>query len=185
MIKPHDLLSMKDILSIFNYEHCDKRSAKGFRNSLVIAAGLAIGARTTELLMLKVSQFQREILNNKNALAYYPKVGSRVGESKNHEGGIAYVNYRRRVIPIHDIDLLDGESNIYQLINEYMSASEEANISPERFFLGTKPRRIGQTSSFLKPQPTGRNTMTSIVKKICNALGIRGEGVAKHVTTNG
>ena len=40
-------------------------------------------------------------------------------------------------------------------------------------------------SSVFRAQPIGRNTMSSIVKTVCTALGIRGEGANKFVTTHG
>ena len=48
-----------------------------------------------------------------------------------------------------------------------------------------KVGRKGDTSTFFKPQVIGRNKMSSIVKEVCQCLGIRGDGVAKHMTTHG
>ena len=64
----------------------------------------------------------------------------------------------------HDVALLDRTLNVYQLINEDLSAREEANISLKRLLLGTKPVRIGQTSSLFKSQLIGRNAMMNIEK---------------------
>ena len=59
---------MNDSMNILNSGHSDKSYAEDFCNCLAIAMGLAIGAITPKLRMLKVSQFQRERYNSKNAL---------------------------------------------------------------------------------------------------------------------
>ena len=100
----------------------------------MFAVGLALGARTTELGLVKVDQFKEEIVNGKSELVYYPKVGSRCGESKNHRGGIKYVKYKPRRIPIHDIMLLNGKLNVYKLVQEYFAVRRRANLGHDRFF---------------------------------------------------
>ena len=183
--KSHNILSIEDVKSIFESEYCNKQNAEGFRNRLIFSVGLAIGARTTELWMLEVSQFKLEVIDSKEAYVYYPKVGSSSGESKNHKGGMKYVSYRPRAIPIVDIELLGGRLNIFRLLREYFNAREKKNLAHERLFLNVNVGKKGDPEKFFKPQAIGRNKMSSIIKEVCQCLGIRGQGAAEHVTAHG
>ena len=97
------MLTIDDIRNIFASEHCNPANAEGYRNRLIFGVGLAIGARPTELCMMKVSQFKREEVNGKAGLVYYPKIDSELGESKNAKGGVHAIKYYVRNIPINDI----------------------------------------------------------------------------------
>ena len=47
--RSHNILTVDDIEKIFSSEHCNATPAEGFRNKLVFAVGIALGARTTEV----------------------------------------------------------------------------------------------------------------------------------------
>ena len=151
----------------------------------MFAVGLALGARTTELWLVRVDQFKEEIVKSKSAFVYYPKVGSRCGESKNHSGGIKYVKYKPRRIPIHDVTLLNGKLNVFHLIQNYFAVRRLRNLGKDRFFLGVNQGRKNDVSAFLKAQPISRNARSKIVKEVCLSLDIRGEGANNYVTTYG
>ncbi len=139
--KSHNILTLKEIETIFESEHCNARNAEGFRKRLIFAVGLAIGAHTTELWGLRVDQFAEEQVNGKDALMYHPKVGSRDGESKNHKGEIKYVKYRPQRIPIHEITFLNGKINIYKLLASYFAARKTAKNFHPRLFLSVNSGR--------------------------------------------
>lgn len=112
-------------------------------------------------------------------------MGSRTGESKNRRSGVRALKHRQYGTPIHVLDLLDGTLNVYNLIETYIEARRAAGIDHSRFFLGSKAGKKLDVSTFFRSQPIGKYTMTSIVKTVCQRLGIRGQGCAKHMTTHG
>lgn len=181
----HNVLTVVDIEVILESEHCNPDNSEGFRNRLIFGVGLSLGARPTELWGIEMRQIRKEKVNGTDAFVYYPKVGSLTGESKNRRGGINALKYRDYGILIHDIDLLGGRLNVYKLVDQYLHARKTAAIDHPRFFLGVKPGKKLDVSTFFKPQPIGRNTMSSVVKKVCKSLGIRGQGCADHVTSHG
>lgn len=166
-------------------EHCNPQNSLSFRNRLIFAVGLSLGARPTELWGIEMQQLKSENVHGRNAFVYYPKVGSLTGESKNRRGGINAARYRDQGIPIHDIDFLGGSLNVYKLIEQYKSARKVAGIDHNRFFLGIKHGKKIDVSTFFKSQPMGRNTLSFVVKKVCTSLGIRGEGCSQYVTAHG
>ena len=116
--KLHNILTCNDMGRIFDSEFCNKSNSERFHNRLVFRVGLAIGARTTELWQLSLSQLNSKSVNGKSAFVYNHKVGSKTGESKNHQGGIWYINLSTRRIPIRNIDLMHGRLNVFKLIEE-------------------------------------------------------------------
>ena len=104
---------------------------------------------------------------------------------KSYKRGTEYVSYRARAILISDLSLLRGKLDIFQLLETYFEARERSYLAHTGLFLGVKVGRKGDPLIFFKPQAIGRNKISSIVKKVCRWLGIRGDGVAKHMKTHG
>ena len=182
--KRHDVLTLNDIELIFNSEFCDLSNSESFRNRLLLAVGLAIGARTTELRMLCVEQFKYENFKGVRALVSYPEVDSRKGESKNHCGGLKFAAYRPRRIPKLIVPLLNGTQNVFSLIHEYFEARKRQNLAHDPLFLSFNRGNKNDIARYFKAQPISINKMFAIVKEVCSALGIRAKSVSKHFTTH-
>lgn len=185
LTKSHNVLTVDDVKQIFASDYCAPTTATGYRNRLIFAVGLAIGTRPTELWRLELRQFKQEVVDGKPGLVYYPVVGSSAGASKNAKGGIKAVNYRTRMIPIHDVAFFDGSLNVYRLIVGFLAARSEAGITCPRFFLGAKTGHQVRVCDYFRNQPLGRNTCLTVVKDVCTKLGIRGTGEAAYMTTHG
>lgn len=183
--KSHNILTIDNVKEIFDSEFCNPSNATGFRNRLIFAVGLAIGARPTELCLLWMDQFTHEDRDGQKSWVYTPKVESSKGESKNAKGGVKAVRYRKRAVPIHDASFFGGTLNIYTLMCEYFSARAAAGITNPRFFLGVKPGKKVTVSDFYRNQPLGRNTCSYVVKEVCAKLGIRGNGEADGMVAHG
>ena len=118
---------------IFDSEYCKQQNAERFRNRLVFPIGLLIGARTTELWILEVSQFRCECIDCKPSYVYYQKL-DRAKKSRNHRG-VKYVNHRPRSIPIANIPMLSGKLNVLQLFKSYFQAREKCNVADNQILL--------------------------------------------------
>ena len=105
---------------------------------MIFGVGLTFGTRPTELWLLDVSQFKFENVNGKAAIAYYMKMGSNLGESKNRRGSVQAVRYQTRTVPIHNVSFFYNTLNIYQLITEYLNVGKASGITCARFFLGIR-----------------------------------------------
>lgn len=146
---------------------------------------MATGVRTTELCNLDLDQFKHEKVLGKDAVVFYPKVQSTLGESKNKKGGVQAVRYRSNCVPVRNISFFGGTLNVYRLIMRYIVARRIAKITVPRFFVGAKGGARGDLSEFFHNQPLGKNTCSGTVRSICTKLGILGSGEAAYMTTHG
>ena len=76
-------------------------------------------------------------------------------------------------------------SIFFLLLKKYFRAPEEGGITCQHFFLGVKSGRKADVCEFFRDQPLGRNTCSSIVKKVCSKLGIRGCGESSTMAAHG
>ena len=152
----HNVLTIDDIRTSFASELCNPGNAEGYRNRLVFAVGLAIGAHPTKLCLMEITQLKEEILNGKNFFVYYPKIGSELCGSKNAKGVVHATKHKVRTVPIHDICFFDGTLNVYELIKEYFAARQASSITCKRFFLSIRKGKKLNTRSFFKNQPLGK-----------------------------
>lgn len=146
-----------------NSTYWHQNEAVGFSNRLIFVFGLATGVRPTELYILDLSQFKHEKVHGKDALVFYPKVGSQVGESKNKKGGLEAVRYRSTCVLIRNLSFFFGTLNLYQLIIRYIVARRIGKFTCTRFFLGAKGGRRGDVSKFFIHQPRAKNTCNGTV----------------------
>ena len=184
-MRPHNVLCVEDVALILDSEHCNPLNADGYRNRLLFIVGLSIGARTSELHMLKCTQFKRDKVDGNDVLVYHPVIGSTLGTSKNRRGGIRAAKEVPQRIPIFNASLCGGRLNAYAFITQYLQHRADAGISSDRFFLGTRKAKKVHPTTFFKDQPIGRNTFTKLVRDICNELGVRGVGLSDAMSTHG
>jgi len=147
-----------------------------------------LGIRPSALHQCELSQFQKITVNDAIVWRFTEKVGSRDGASKVARGGWKDTNYKPVTIDIWDFPLLDGALNVYEEFESYFELRKEAKITSNRFFLQTTRKKNVSglsKSQFWVDSPIGKNGFKGIVKNMCLAEGIKGNGVHDYVTTHG
>ena len=107
-IKPHNTLSTKDIVKIFESAHCSPTTSTGYRNRLVSTLDLSPGGRISALWLLTVSQFTKHNIRGVPSWMYTGKLANDVGSAKCSTGGVAAIKRVPLVIPIYNTSLLKG-----------------------------------------------------------------------------
>jgi len=185
--KQHNVFPRSDVIHLLNSKSCSKSTPRSYINRLVIIVGVSLGVRPTALHELEMHQFQKIELARKLVWRYTEKIGSKTGASKVAKGGWKDTKYKPVQIDMVDFPVLDGTLNVFEEVDQYMQIRSEMPKQNPRFFLqpSRKDPSTLKPAQFFNNQPIGVNSFQSLVKNMCIAEKIRGNGVHEYVTNHG
>ena len=181
--KPHNILSEKDVRTLFTSPELDGRTPRSFQCRLMYGVAMLTAMRTKELSSLKVSQFRKTEIEGVRAYIVKGVMGGVGGNCKNSKGGLRQINETPKEVPIFDFDELDGILNVYKDVEKYLSVRENMDVPPkceDRFFLGIN----GQASrfeDFFRRSPVSVHQVRRVIQKAAEANGIVGLGDHDHI----
>jgi len=82
--------------------------------------------------------------------------------------------------------VLDGTLNVFEEIDEYIELRNKMEKQNPRFFLQASRRNpiLLQLTEFFNDQPIGVSSFRNLVKNVCIAENVRGNGVHDYVTNH-
>ena len=127
--------------------------------------------RGAEHRNLKISQLRREttVIGGKEVLCYiYSEFGS-----KNNQGGLACLNQKNKIVQQYESD--SGNRCHVRILDKYFQVLLRSAIQNDVFYL----QPLGQVPSnpseaWFKMTPVGKNTLGTMVKRMCDCAGMSG-----------
>ena len=116
-------------------------------------------------------------MSGKKAWVYTGKFVSDNGAAEGSYGGKRAIKAVPLVVPIHDVAVLTGSLDVFEILESYMQVRQSPNISTNRSLLDARAERTGtDLSTFFTNQSLARNTFGKILSDTRKALNILGDG---------
>lgn len=157
------------------------KTSDGYMNRLILIVGICFGTRLSVLHELPLDQVKQSKLCDKDVIVFQAKVGSRNGASKLERIGRYMLGKRPKKVVVWDISVLDGTLNIYQDVRGCLCLRPMMQMGINRLLLRVRPNSSDPVTFFVG-QAMGKNAFNPRIKKMCNGLGVFGNGFYDSIT---